>query len=265
MSLAKSNSVSLSVDGRIAHVVLSRPDKRNAFDASMIEELREVFLRLRDETAVWAVLVRGDGASFCAGADLEYMQSMASFSLSENHADAKRLDDMFWAARNCLIPIVGKIHGHAMGGGLGLAAICDIAAAVEGTQFAFSEVRLGLAPAVIAPYVLEKMHPATARRYMLSGETFSTTEANESGLAQFVGTESEVDSFIAKTLERLTGNGREAMRESKRLLRNLNEISAWPGRRHLTTKVIAERRASAEGQEGLRAFLEKRSPGWRPS
>ncbi|HVK61303.1 MAG TPA: enoyl-CoA hydratase-related protein [Bdellovibrionales bacterium] len=251
--------------GRIVSIVLNRPDIRNAFDAKMISDLTSAFIGLSKRDDVSAIILRGEGKSFSAGADLGYMKSMASFSLEENQRDAESLDRMFWAIRECPQPVIGRIHGHAMGGALGLASVCDIVAAVDGTQFAFSEVRIGLAPAVISPYVLEKMAVSEARRYMLSGEVFDCEEAYSSGLIQFYGTEQEVDEFVAGTSTTIDRNGIEAVRATKKLLRDLDETGEWGEKRALTTKVIAARRVSAEGQEGLKAFLEKRSPSWMKS
>jgi methylglutaconyl-CoA hydratase len=191
------------------------------------------------------------------------MKSMAEFTLEQNRQDSEQLHEMFWAIYNCPYPVVGRLHGHVMGGAVGLAALCDVAAAVEGTQFCFSEVRLGLAPAVISPFVLEKMSASYGRRYMLTGEVFGAAEAKASGLVQFVGDELAVDAFLDDLLKVMAANGSEAVRATKGLLRAITEIPEWEKRRELTTQVIAERRVSAEGQEGLRAFFEKRSPSWK--
>jgi methylglutaconyl-CoA hydratase len=255
--------LSLKTEGRIATLTLNRPEMRNAFDPVMIVELERAFSDLGKRGELSVVVLRGEGKSFSSGADLGYMKDMASYSFDENERDARALDKMFWSMRACSLPIVGRIHGHAMGGALGLTSLCDVAAAVDGTQFAFSEVRLGLAPAVISPYVLEKMSPSQGRRLMLTGEIFDARLAYESGLVEFVGSEADVDAFVAKTAETIAGNGPEAVRATKRLLREIAATSHWDTRRDLTTKTIAERRVSEEGQEGLRGFLEKRNPAWK--
>jgi methylglutaconyl-CoA hydratase len=260
----KYETLLLEVVNRVATVSLNRPDVRNAFHPSMIRELTEVFTVLGSRKDLSVVLLRGEGKSFCSGADLGYMKSMAAFSFEENEKDSQQLFGMFWALRSCPHPIVGRLHGHVMGGALGLAALCDVAVAVEATQFCFSEVRLGLAPAVISPFVLERMSPSYARRYMLTGEIFGTEEAIQSGLIHFAGSEVLVDSHLVELINSMCQNGPEAARSTKALLRSISETSEWSRKREMTTKVIAERRVSAEGQEGLKSFLEKRPPKWRP-
>lgn len=261
--MTKFEAVLLSIEGQIARVTMSRPDVRNAFHPTMIRELTEIFRSISKNEQVRVVVLNGAGKSFCSGADLGYMKSMADFTLEENRQDSDRLFEMFWELRNCPHPVVGRVHGHAMGGALGLAAVCDVVGAVEGTQFCFSEVKLGLAPAVISPFVLERMAVSQARRYMLTGEVFSTREAYESGLVHYVGDEAAVDGFVAGVVKALLENGPEAVRATKSLAREVRETSSWVDRRAATTRVIAERRVSAEGQEGLRGFLEKRTPSWK--
>lgn len=256
-------TLKLEVSGRVARLALNRPDTRNAFNAEMIGELSRAFKELSQMQDVSILVLTGEGKSFCAGADLGYMQAMAKFTLEENEADARTLDQMFWALRSVPQAVIAKLHGHVMGGAVGLTALCDIAAAVEGTQFCFSEARLGLVPAVISPYVLEKMNAGAARRYMLSAEVFGAKEALSAGLVEFAGAEAEVDAFIAKTIQALSQNGPDAVRATKQLLREIGTQPNWPIKRAVTSRVIAERRVSAEGQEGLRGFLEKRDPSWK--
>jgi methylglutaconyl-CoA hydratase len=189
---------------------------------------------------------------------------MADFTLEQNRADSQQLFEMFWTIRSCPHPVIGRLHGHVMGGAVGLAALCDVTAAVEGTQFCFSEARLGIVPAVISPFVLERMQIAPARRYMVTAEVFGAREAESAGLVQFVGKdETAVDEFIEGMVKSLLGNGPEAVRATKRLIAAMLEVTDWDKRRELTTQLIAERRVSAEGQEGLRGFLEKRPPKWK--
>jgi methylglutaconyl-CoA hydratase len=257
------STLKFEVSGRVATVTLNRPDVRNAFGAQTIRELTVLFASLNGRRDISVVVLKGEGKSFCAGADLAYMQSMANFSLSENEQEARNLHEMFWMVRACPHPVVGKVQGHAMGGGLGLTALCDIVGAVDGTQFCFSEVKLGLAPAVISPFVLERMQISHARRYMISGEVFDAAAAKEAGLVHFAGSEAEVDAFVERTVAAITQNGPDAVRATKGLLRAVLEISSWPAKTELTTQVIAERRVSEEGQEGMRSFLEKRAPKWR--
>jgi methylglutaconyl-CoA hydratase len=265
MSQAKYETVRLEIVDRVATVSLNRPDMRNAFHPTMIRELTEVFTVLGSRKDLSVVVLRGEGKSFCSGADLGYMKSMAGFSFEENEKDSQQLFGMFWSLRSCPHPIVGRLHGHVMGGGLGLAALCDVAMAVNGTQFCFSEVRLGLAPAVISPFVLERMAASHARRFMLTGEVFGVTDALASGLVQYAVDESAVEQRLNEVIKSMCLNGPEAVRATKALIRTMSETAEWSRRREMTTKVIAERRVSDEGQEGLRGFLEKRPPKWQPT
>lgn len=257
--------ISVEIVNDLANVTLNCPEARNAFNQVMIRELSEAFGELNKLENLIGVVLRGEGKSFCSGADLGYMKSMAEFTFDENVKDAEALHAMFWCLRSLAVPLIGQLQGHVMGGGIGLAAVCDVNAVVNDTQFCFSEVKLGLAPAVISPFVLERMSPSMARRYMLTGEIFGPQEALQSGLAHFSGSESEVKGFVDNLIQTLGKNGPEAVRETKRLLRTLNETADWTSRRAMTTKVIAERRVSQEGQEGLNSFFEKRSPKWRKS
>lgn len=260
------NYRALKVDfkARAATVSLNRPDLRNAFDAEMIREITECFRSLSTRDDLSVVILRGEGKSFSAGADLAYMKSQASFSLEENQRDAEGLYEMFQAVRLCAVPVIARVHGHAMGGALGLTACADVAAAVLGTQFCFSEVKLGLAPAVISSFVLEKMRHSFARRYMLSGEIFDANAAREGDLVQFSGDEAAVDQFVSQLTSSFLQSGPEALRATKELLNKISSESDWNEKRTATTRVIAERRVSPEGQDGLKAFFEKRNPSWRP-
>ena len=263
MARTKFETIKLEASDRAATVTMNRPEVRNAFHPSMIRELTDAFTQLAQRSDVSVIVLKGEGKSFCSGADLGYMKSMADFSLGENQTDAEQLFDMFSAIRNCPQPVIGRVHGHVMGGALGLTAVCDIVAAVAGTQFCFSEARLGLVPAVISPFCLEKMRPAAAHRYMLTAEVFGPDEAQEAGLVAFVGDETLVDAFVMRVTTTLLDNGPEAVRSTKKLLRSVYETQDWNRRRELTSRTIAERRVSEEGQEGLRGFLEKRQPKWK--
>jgi methylglutaconyl-CoA hydratase len=237
-------------DGSLLRIVLARPERRNAFDAALIAELTAAFADAGD---VRAVVLTGDGPSFSAGADVEWMRSSVELSHEENVADALRLRAMLDAIDGCPAPVVAGVQGHALGGGCGLVACCDIVVAEHGTQFAFSEVKLGIVPAVISPFALAKIGPGAARRYFVTGERFSADVALRIGLVH------EVTDDLAAAVDRVLGElltaGPEATRAAKQLARA--PLSA-----HETAERIAAHRASAEGQEGLRAFLEKRAPGW---
>ena len=238
-------------DGPVLRVTLARPEKRNAFDAGLIAELAEAFA---DVGEARAVVLAGDGPSFSAGADVAWMRASAELSKEENVAEALRLRRMLLSLDSCPAPVLARVHGAAIGGATGLVACADVAVAAEDTVFAFSEVKLGIIPAVISPFVLAKIGPSAARRYFLTGERFDAGTALVIGLVHEV--ESDVDAACERVLRELLSGGPEAVRAAKRLV-----LDAPLG--DDTAARIAERRASAEGQEGLRAFLEKRAPAWR--
>lgn len=243
------------------HITLNRPDVHNAFHPEMIAKLTEIFKEAGRSRTVKYVLLDANGKSFSAGADLNWMKSMTNFSEQENYQDALKLFEMFEAIYNCSVPTIARIHGNVYGGGLGLVAACDFAFAVDNTQFCFSEVKWGLSPATISPFLRTKMSEGHAKEMMLSGKTFSASRAYEIGLIHFQGSESEVDACLKEHVQYMLDNGVEAMRATKELL---NSISIHPSQfKSSTAKVIAERRISDEGQEGLNYFLTKKLPSWR--
>ena len=248
---------------KVVHVSLNRPEVRNAFHAEMITELTKVFSQLSSRQDIQFITLTGEGESFCAGADLQWMKSMVDYSLDENKKDSQELYEMFATMAQCAHPILAQVKGHVMGGGLGLLAVCDIVGADAETVFCFSEAKLGLVPAVISPFIVKKIGMSAAKELMLTARRFKADEARQSGLIHFSGTESEVNEFFNKTVKHLKTNGCEALHETKRLLCFLEEGSGDV--REETVRVIAERRVSDEGQEGLKSFFEKRSPSWRES
>lgn len=257
--------IKVATEGACLRVVLARPDVRNAFDVKTMEELTLVFSEV-GRTGLYkdarAVLLSGEGKSFCAGADLEYMKSMAGFSREQNRQDGDRLFKMFEAVRTCEVPVIAHVHGHAMGGALGITACADIALAETGTQFRFSEVRLGIVPAVISTFVLSKMDPSWARRWMMTGELFFADQAKSAGLVHFVGTAEEVVREKEQVVKAILEAGPEAVKKTKKLLNTIG--FARPDQVHdQVIDVIVDVRASQEGQEGLGSFLEKREPSWR--
>lgn len=254
--------VRLEESKKIAFVMLSRPERHNAFHPEMIAELTELFLRLEKREDLNAVVLRGSGASFSAGGDLEWMKSMIGFSREENLQDAGRLFDMFMAMTECSLPLIGQVHGNVMGGGLGLVAVCDIVMAEKDTKFCFSEAKIGIAPAVISPFVLRKVPQGFAREVMLSAQVFTAQHAQQMGLVHHIGTQAGMDTQVDKILNSFEECAGGAVREAKRLMNFIasKELAQCRAR---STQVIAERRISAEGQEGLKAFLEKRKPSWR--
>jgi methylglutaconyl-CoA hydratase len=233
-------------------VTLARPERRNAFDAALIAELTQAFAEVGDARAV---LLSGDGPSFCAGADVEWQRASIDLSYGENVEDALRLYRMLEAIDACPAPVVARVQGYALGGGSGLVACADIAIAAEDATFGFSEVKLGIIPAVISPFVLARIGVGAARRYFLTGERFDATTALRIGLVHDVVAAGALDEAVSHVLDELETAGPKATREAKRLLRE-------GPRDEETTQVAARLRASPEGQEGLRAFLERRPPSW---
>jgi methylglutaconyl-CoA hydratase len=238
-------------EAEVLRVAMARPERRNAFDAALIDELAAAFADVGD---VRAVVLSGDGPSFSAGADVEWMRSSVDLSFDENVADALRLRAMLDAIDSCPAPVVGRVQGHALGGGCGLVACCDIAIAEPTVQFAFSEVKLGIVPAVISPFALAKIGPGAARRYFVTGERFSAAEALRIGLIHAVA--DDLDDAVERVVAELLSSGPTAARAAK-------DLARAPRSAEETAARIAEHRTSPEGQEGLRAFLEKRSPTWR--
>ena len=236
--------------GPVLRITLARPDSRNAFDAALIAELREAFSDVGDARAV---VLAGEGESFCAGADVEWMRSSAELSYEENVQDARRLRLMLETIDGCPAPVIARVHGHALGGGAGLVACADIAVAAAGTEFAFSEVKLGIVPSVISPFALAKIGPSAARRYFVTGERFDAETAFRIGLVHEVA--DDPDPAVEMLVDELLTAGPEAARHAKRLVLDRPDGLA-------TERRIAERRTSEEGQEGLRAFLDKRKPSW---
>ncbi|WP_413558903.1 enoyl-CoA hydratase-related protein [Bdellovibrio sp. HCB209] len=247
---------------QVAYVKLNRPDVRNAFNPEMIAEITETFHRLEERTDLRAVVLQGEGKSFCAGADLNWMREMVNFSYHQNREDSLELFGMFEAIARCTLPVIGMVHGAAFGGALGLVAVCDEVIAEEGTQFCFSEVKLGIAPAVISAFVQRKAVPGKVRPLMLSGVVFNPQVAQQAGLVTEVVPAGEGHNFVQKVLANYRQGGPEAVRETKKLLNDIAGLT-WEQQRARTTHLIADRRASDEGQEGLKSFLEKHEPSWR--
>ena len=244
------SSLRVEREGPLLRIALARPERRNAFDAALISELTGAFNDVGDACAV---LLSGKGPSFSANTDVEWMRSSVDLSFDENVADALRLRAMLDAIDGCPAPVVARIQGHALGGGCGLAACCDIVIAEPAAQFAFSEVKLGIVPAVISPFALAKIGTSAARRYFVTGERFSADVALRIGLVHEIV--DDLDAAVDAALRELLSAGPQAARGAKGLARA-------PLTADETARLIAERRTSAEGQEGLRAFLEKRSPNW---
>jgi methylglutaconyl-CoA hydratase len=244
----------------VKEVWLNRPDLHNAFNAELIEEMISLFESLKDERLI---ILSGRGSSFCAGADLNWMKAMKDYTKEENFRDSKRLAKMFSAINECDVPVIGRINGHALGGGVGLVSVCDYVIANEDALMGFSEVRLGLIPAVISPYCISKIGESNARAWMLTGERFSASEAKRMGLVHEVCSVIDLEAKVEDVKKKFLAAGPEAAKEAKRLIRGV--MKNLKASEDYTCQMITERRVSAEGQEGMRALLSKDKPAWMKS
>jgi methylglutaconyl-CoA hydratase len=254
----------VEIDARgVATLTLDRPDVRNAFDARLIGALTEAARTLGQDEAVRVVVLTGAGQVFSAGADLSWMGSVRDWTHADNVADARRLDTLLRTFYDLPKPVVGRVNGHALGGAVGLVAVCDVALAVEGARFGFTEVTLGLAPAVISPYVVRKVGLSFARSMFVTGERFSAARALAAGLVHEVVAQPDLDVAVETVVDRCLRAGPAAVAAAKRL----PDLARLPldEAADQTTELIATLRAGDEGQEGMRAFLERRPPSWAPS
>lgn len=247
--------------GGLAAVTLNRPEIHNAFDDRLIADLTAVFQRLEADDDVRIVMLAARGKSFSAGGDLNWMRRMAGYTHEENVDDAERLAKLMSAVNGMSKPTIAKVQGAAIGGGVGLVACCDIAVASEEAEFGFSEVRLGLIPAAIGPYVVAAIGARQARRYFLTGERFSAEEAKRLGLVHEVAPGGELDSAVEQVIAELRKAGRQAQKAAQELVRAVEGKPA-DSLIHETARRLADVRASAEAREGIQAFLDKRKPRW---
>ncbi len=254
-------TVERSHQERVATVTLRRPEVHNAFNAQVVADLTDAFTELSSDTALHAVILTGEGPSFSAGADLNQMKAAATVTAQENLDDALRLSDLLYTVNTCPVPVIARVNGTAMGGGLGLIAVCDLAIAAESARFAFSEVKLGIAPAVISPFVIRKIGENNARVLFVTGERFSTARALSIGLVHAVVSTELLDDAVQKAIAELLTSAPQALRECKKLALSVGQMS-YEQARGYTAETIARLRISEEGQEGLRAFLEKRKANW---
>ena len=243
----------------VARVTLNRPEVRNAFDDALIKQLHESFLSLGKDDSVKAIVLAGDGPAFCAGADLNWMSRMVSYTRDQNVRDSSQLAKMYAVINECPLPVVGRITGAAIGGGVGLVAVCDIAIASPQTKFGLSEVKLGILPAVISPYVIAKIGQSHARALFLTGERFDAERAMRIGLVHRVV--EDVDAAVAETIAQLKSSGPEAVRECKKLIAHVSSHELVDAIGY-TIEAISTRRVSSEGQQGMKAFLEKKKAPW---
>lgn len=255
-------TIAFSLADGVGTVALNRPDLRNAFNDRMIAELKDCFIAIQELAEVRIVCLKGNGKAFCAGADLNWMRDVQKLSYDANYRDSLNLAECVHAVYTCTKPTIAQIHGAAIGGANGLAAACDLAYCSDDTVFSFSEVKIGLIPAVIAPYVLKRIGEYGARALMLTGERFDGPTAAHYRLVNQSVPPGELESFVAKKIEQLLTSGPMAMTQCKQLLHDLNNRIPFSEALHYTAGIIAQVRASAEGQEGMAAFLEKRQPAW---
>jgi len=259
------NTILLEIKDGVASIKLNRPEKHNAFNAEMIAELTEAFAFLDEKQAVRLVVLSGNGPSFSAGADLNYMKAIAGFGFDENLRDAQKLAGLFETVKKCAVPVVAVVHGAVFGGANGLSAACDIVLAHEDTVFAFSEVKLGITPATISPFVIARCGEAAARELMLTGRKFTALEAYRFMLVNQVFQSENQEEQISTYIRQLLSSGPQALKACKTLIKKVTESSEeFHEVLDFTTRQIAELRASEEGQEGLAAFFDKRKPNWIP-
>ena len=256
------NTLTITRAGHAATVTLNRPDLRNAFNEATIAELTQAFSALGADASVRAIVLAANGPAFCAGADLNWMRKMAGYTHAENHADALQLATMLRTIYECPQPVVARVQGDCYAGGMGLVAACDIVVAVDEAQFCLSEVKLGLIPATIAPYVIKAMGEQASRRYFLTAERFTAATALHIGFAHEVVAGAALDARVAEIVQALVNNSPAAVRQAKALVR---EVAGRPVDDALvddTAARIAAIRASEQGREGVASFLEKRKPAW---
>ncbi len=253
-------------NGVVARVTLSRPERHNAFDASLIAGLRAAFAGLAREepTALRAVVLAGDGPSFCAGADIDWMRAALTLDTEANEQDAMAMAEMFEAIDACPVPVIARVHGAALGGGMGLCAVSDLVIAESGTRFGFTETRLGILPAVISPFVIAKIGESHARALFPGGRRFDAVRAQRIGLVhEVVEGAAALDAAVDSAVADLLAAGPTAARAAKSIVREVRGLPHGSSKWH-TARVIARQRRSPEAQEGFRAFTEKRRPGWTP-
>ena len=248
-------------DGYALRLTLNRPEVRNAFDEEMIAALTAAVAGVAEDAAVRAVVLAGAGSSFCAGADLSWMSKAIAYAYRDNLSDAEDFARMLERLDTLPVPLVGRVHGGVFGGGVGLAVICDVVVAADDAVFALSEVKLGILPAVISPYVLRKIGVSAARELFLTGTRFTAARAKEIGLVHEIVPAAELDAAVARRIEDVRTSSPAAVAAAKALIREIaykhpEDVIGF------TTNSIATQRVSPEGQEGMRAFLEKRKPGW---
>ncbi len=255
------STVNCAVKDKVAHISFCRPEVHNAFNDTVIYEMTDLFAQLDADKTLRAVVLTGEGKSFCAGADLNWMKRVITQSFEENLKEANALAELFGIIYNFRCPVIGRINGAAIGGGVGFVAVCDIAIAAESAKFSFSEVKIGLVPACIGPYVVKKIGEGKAREFFITGERMNAEKAFQVGLVNRYVHDDKLESAVDELLEMIKSSGPAAIAVAKRLVSSvagMKEAEYKP----FTAEMIARLRISAEGQEGMNAFLEKRKPKW---
>jgi methylglutaconyl-CoA hydratase len=254
-------TISLTLNREVARVTLNRPDVRNAFDDRMLNELLEVFSWIREQPDIRVVMLTGAGTCFCAGADLNWMRRVKAYSYAQNLQESQQLAACLYSIYSCSKPTVARVNGPAIGGGTGLVAVCDLAIASSDAQFSFSEVKLGVVPACISPYVVRRMGEGVCREFFLTGERLNADRALQAGLVNQVTSPESLDQAVEERIRQLLESGPRALEVCKELLQKVPSLDLAQARTY-TAEMIAALRMSDEAQEGMSAFLEKRKPRW---
>jgi methylglutaconyl-CoA hydratase len=257
----KLTTVKYEINDKLACVTFNRPEIHNAFNSTVIAEMTQVFKAIGDEKNVRVVLLTGEGKSFCSGADLNWMRGVIKQTFEENLAESNALAELFHIMYTCKRPIVGRINGAAIGGGTGFVSVCDIAIAARSAKFSFSEVKIGVVPACIGPYVVKKMGEGKTRELFITGERMNADRAHEVGLINKVVDDDQLDAEVDKMIKAIISSGPEAVGMAKELIRSVPGMKPEEYKPY-TAEMIAKLRVSDEGQEGMDAFLNKRKPKW---
>lgn len=259
--MEKYQTIIFSQVDQVARIILNRPEVHNAFNSTMIQELQNAFLKAADDKDVRIVVLTGMGKSFCAGADLNWMREIIHFSFEQNLEESIDIAELLHSIYTLPKPAIARVNGAAIGGGNGFLSACDIVVAAEEAKFGLSEVKIGLVPAAISPYVVRRIGESKAREYFLTGERFDAKRAYEIGLVNYIVPAEELDEKVESIIQSLLSSGPEAIASCKELIQNVPAMSLERAK-DFTARMIANLRVSAEGQEGMAAFLEKRKPKW---
>ena len=257
----KYETLKLHREKDLVTVSLNRPEVHNAMNEKLMKELTNCFKDLKNDKSTRIIIITGNGKSFCAGADLNWMKSMTKYSKEDNIKDSRLLLELYETIYNCPKPVIAKINGHAFGGGVGLIAVCDIIFALPELKIGFSETKLGIIPSVISTYIVKRIGISNMRRLFITGERFTSEYAKKIGLIDYIITEEEIDFEIKKYIKLLYSSGPKSIDEIKKLIKEYEQMDIEDYKK-FTVEKISELRVSDEGQEGIKAFLEKRKPKW---